>query len=542
MDTLRGTFDPEADRDWDAPEDESAAPAARRDLPPEAIGQDERRMQVRAYNHWASLLGERMFPHIDDLDPAGLADFGPYSVLLDFSEGIEDPKVRFLGARLAQECGSQGPILRLSDVPPRSLLSRITDHYLQILANQAPIGFEAEFVNQRGAAILYRGILLPFSRDDATIDFIYGVINWKELADQITADELLLEIDQALELESEPAPAPRPAEPLTDWADSPAHESLEMPAEARETGFFAADEADADEEALPDFSRFDLDVEDYDEDEGEEDSGPYNFASLADYIEAPAKKAINLADYPPVPLEEEGPLADFAPEFAPPADEGEVDGVPLAARDDMPSPRGKAVGLRAFLEAAQSLARSAESSEDRSRAALYAAVSRAYDFALAAAAAPQDYAALVAEAGIAVQERAPMTPVVKLVFGADYDKTRLTEYAAVLSHARRLGLGQGQLADFLAETEGGIKAVVQAERRLRREEQGRADEAPRVLREAIAAQLRARAAITLEDLDGAGPEFALVLIRRDEVGCAEILGELPEDIGQIERAARKLGA
>jgi len=33
-----------------------------------------------------------------------------------------------------------------------------------------------------------------------------------------------------------------------------------------------------------------------------------------------------------------------------------------------------------------------------------------------------------------------------------------------------------------------------------------------------------------------------VLIRRDEVGCAEILGELPEDIGQIERAARKLGA
>lgn len=542
MDTLRGTFDPEADRDWDAPEDESAAPAARRDLPPEAIGQDERRMQVRAYNHWASLLGERMFPHIDDLDPAGLADFGPYSVLLDFSEGIEDPKVRFLGEKLAQECGSQGPILRLSDVPPRSLLSRITDHYLQILANQAPIGFEAEFINQRGAAILYRGILLPFSRDDATIDFIYGVINWKELADQITADELLLEIDQVLDLGSEPAPAPRPAEPLTDWADSPAHESLEVGGEAREADFCDADGSG--EAVLPDFSRFDLDVEDYDEDEGEEDSGPYNFASLADYIEAPAKKAINLADYPPVPLEEAGPLAGFAPDFAPRADESEDApvGVPLAARDDMASPPGEAVGLRAFLEAAQSLARSAESSEDRSRAALYAAVSRAYDFALAAAAAPEDYAALVAEAGIAVQERAPMTPVVKLVFGADYDKTRLTEYAAVLSHARRLGLGHGQLADFLAETEGGIKAVVQAERRLRREEQGRADEAPRVLREAIAAKLRARAAITLEDLDGAGPEFALVLIRRDKVGCAEILGELPEDIGQIERAARKLGA
>ena len=34
--------------------------------------------------------------------------------------------------------------------------------------------------------------------------------------------------------------------------------------------------------------------------------------------------------------------------------------------------------------------------------------------------------------------------------------------------------------------------------------------------------------------------FALVLIRRDEVGCAELVAELPEDIAQLERAARKL--
>ena len=64
-------------------------------------------------------------------------------------------------------------------MPSRSLLSRLTDHYLQIIANRAPIGFEAEFVNQRGEPICYRGILMPFSSDGDTIDFIYGVINWK---------------------------------------------------------------------------------------------------------------------------------------------------------------------------------------------------------------------------------------------------------------------------------------------------------------------------------------------------------------------------
>ena len=94
---------------------------------------------------------------------------------------------------------SDDNIEQLSDVPARSLLSRITDHYMQIIANQAPIGFEAEFVNQRGTTILYRGILLPFSSDDESIDFIYGVINWKEMADTQMADELLLEIDQALD-------------------------------------------------------------------------------------------------------------------------------------------------------------------------------------------------------------------------------------------------------------------------------------------------------------------------------------------------------
>ncbi|MEO1047895.1 MAG: hypothetical protein AAFW59_06160, partial [Pseudomonadota bacterium] len=158
MDTLRGhfesdgsgarsSFDDDHDFGFDPEGDEGA-----RNTPPASIGQDERRMQVRAYNHWASLLGDRTYPSIEDLEPEHLPDFGPYSVLLDFSSGIEDPMVQFLGTELAEECGAPGPIDRLSDVPPRSLLSRITDHYLQIMANEAPIGFEAEFVNQRGTS------------------------------------------------------------------------------------------------------------------------------------------------------------------------------------------------------------------------------------------------------------------------------------------------------------------------------------------------------------------------------------------------------
>ncbi len=173
------------------------------------LGGDERRMHVRAYNHWVSLLKGRPYPTIADLDPGSIADFGPHSVLMDFRppDGadpqrgempITDPGIAFLGTALREECGLVGRIDSIADVPSRSLLSRLTDHYLQIIANRAPVGFEAEFVNSRGRTTLYRGILMPFASNDEGIDFLYGVINWKELADAGLQATLAAELDAAV--------------------------------------------------------------------------------------------------------------------------------------------------------------------------------------------------------------------------------------------------------------------------------------------------------------------------------------------------------
>ncbi|MFZ9395181.1 MAG: PAS domain-containing protein [Erythrobacter sp.] len=548
MDSLRGNFDApdftDLSSDFDLADEVDA-----RDLPPAAIGQDERRMQVRAYNHWASMLGERNFPSIEELEPENLPDFGPYSVLLDFSTGIEDPAVQYLGDELATECGAEGQIRRLSDVPSRSLLSRITDHYLQILANQAPIGFEAEFVNQRGATILYRGILLPYSSDNDTIDFIYGVINWKEMADQASADELLLQIDQALETE-EDEPVKRDTDPVTDWADGPSADGAADFGFAESNisnigsfGGFGVD--DSDEFALPEpeFGDYALDAEFGEEDE-EEGEARYDFASLTDHIAPPAKKALSLdldelAAPPPVPE-----VSFAADAFATPAEpaptieqwDGEFDEPVIAASAELPAD----AGLYDFLAAAREAAETARTSEDRSRQALYAAVSQAYDFSVAAQEAPEDYAELLEDCGIAAQERAPMTPIVKLVFGSDYDKTRLTEYAAVLGYAHRVGIAPGGLGTYLAEAAGGLKGVVNAERRWRREQAGQQVEPEGEVRKALAKKLRKLAPQEFADIAPEGGEFALVMIRRTEAGEIVVLGEIAEDIALIERAARKL--
>jgi len=464
MDNLRGTFPGDSsdadDLGW--AEDEPV-----RELPPSAIGQDERRMQVRAYNFWASVLGDRSFPSIEDLDPESLPDFGPFSVLLDFTSGIENPAIQFLGDKLADECGDGHEIRRLSDVPTRSLLSRITDHYMQIIANQAPIGFEAEFVNQRGASIMYRGILLPFSSDGETIDFIYGVINWKELADQKTADELLLEIGQALDAAPE---GPRSPEAMTEWAD-----------------------------------------------------GPIDEDGVLDLV---------------IPIEDAGDSDWPVPTFAAgePLDLGVFDHAVEPDRELAPD----RMELADWLASARELAEAAQGSEDRSRKALYAAISRAYDFALAAEEAPEDFAEIAADAGIAIQERAPFTPVVKLVFGVNYDKTRLAEFAAALSHGRRREVARGELADCIASAPGGLKAIVTEERKLRREESGKPAAVRTEPRRNLVRQLRKLDHCPIAQVAAEGEEFALLVARRLPTGEVVLLGEVSNDLGLFEKAARKL--
>ena len=466
MDSLRGNFSEndtseEVFDDWGFGEDEIGSEA-----PPLAIGTDERRMQVRAYNFWAGLLGERSFPSIEDLDPDHLPDFGPFSVLLDFTSGIENPAIQFLGSELALECGTGNQIGQLADVPARSLLSRITDHYLQIIANQAPIGFEAEFVNQRGQTVLYRGILLPFSSDGETIDFIYGVINWKELADQQTTDDLLLEIDQALQPLPETA---RDDGPLTEWADGPAE--------------------------------LELDGDD-----------------ILDLV---------------AEFEAADDIGDDWPEPAPYASEDAVE-VPLSEHD------ADAMGLADWLASARELAEVARTSEDRSRQSLYAAIGRAHDFALAAADHPEDFAELVADAGLAVQDRAPLTPLVKLVFGATYDKTRIAEYVAVLGHAQRVGLERGALADYLAKAAGGLKGLVQSERALRQGKESHCEQPRKSPRIGLVRKLRKLEHKPLSAVSSEGSEIALLVARRLPTGEVVLLGEVSDNPVLLDKAARHL--
>jgi hypothetical protein len=443
MDNLRG-FEPYgSDYQADVPgyavfDDEDAAIEA-----PPVVSTDERRMQVRAYNFWTAQLNDKNYPSIEELDPAAVEDFCDYSVLLDFTSGIENPSIEYLGEKLRSECGLSDDVTYLDQVPSRSLLSRITDHYLQIIANRAPIGFEAEFINDRGVNIMYRGILLPYSSDDDTIDFIYGVINWKEAVAIEIAAPLQLEVEQAL------AAAPPRQEHVPVWADGPTAGHLD----------------------------------DVPEDE-----------QFADELEL--DEAYALAEPQP---DENSSLADW-------------------------------------LDAARQSADSARDADMRTREALYQAIGRAHDFALVAAKYPADYAELLSDAGLVAQERAKFTPIVKLVFGVGYDKTRLTEFATALQFADRNAVPMGGLAEILSKHEGGLKGIIAAERRAKKVAAGQ-----HVAQAAVdpRSRLRTARARDLSEFAGSGEEFVLLVARRDADGNVAIVGAVDADAALTEKALRK---
>jgi len=425
------------------------------------IGSDERRMHVRAYNYWVSLLNGRDYPSIEDLEPGEVSDFAENSVLLDFTAGRDNPSTPYIGAAIREECGLDDSIKSIEHVPSRSLLSRLTDHYLQIIANRAPIGFEAEFVNQRGEPISYRGILMPFSSDGDTIDFIYGVINWKRGEGVASTEELpqtQVELASLSSVEDE---------------DELVLEELVEPSKGAEPVVEAAET-------------------------GAEDDG-YTVAAPAIHFSW-----------------EDGPLND------PESDE------PLEIALDADA------GLADRLWAARETADAVKAADGRSRSALYRALSYAYDFALAAELEPQDYAELLEESGLKTQARAPMTPIVKLVFGIDYDKARLTEFAAALSFARRQDIGQGEFLKFIEGQAGGLKALVAAERQAKRPEPKTDTKA-----EAAKAKLRAAEPIALETVS-ADSEFALVLTRRRSDGGVEPVA-LVDDEAMVEKAIKRAG-
>lgn len=367
---------------------------------------DERRLQVRVYDFWRDLLGPERFPSIEDLDPAKQEDFAPYSVLIDYTAGIDNPAVAYVGDALAEECAVDRETTRINDIPRDTVLGRIASQSAQVFGNEAPVGFEAEFTDRNGVDVPYRGILLPFSSDNETIDFIYGVVNWKDSSSASVSAE-----DNFPPLPADPRELLDPVRnqtPRSTAVHAPEPEELDQAALLQEST--AQPEAPVAEEATD----AEVTVEPVPE---EAAAAPRDVDRISDCVSA---------------FEAPRPLIPSL---------DETHQAPVAVVQDPES-------LDTLLASARASAQAALRDESGSADPLCEALGQAYDFALSAGKSPDDFARLAGDLGLEVKGRAPVGAIIRMVF-AGHEPSHMSGYASCMVKARKMGVKRGQLAERL---------------------------------------------------------------------------------------------
>ena len=150
---------------------------------------EERRLQVRAYFRWLEAADGKAYPTLAEMEASDLPEMLVSSFVLDLREDVLNPQFLHIGDLLLQDCeaATAAAIRSIADVPPRSLLSRLSEHYLQCFSNRAPIGFEAIYSDLRDDRVKYRGIILPISSNGEEVDYVWGTINGMVDADEADA-------------------------------------------------------------------------------------------------------------------------------------------------------------------------------------------------------------------------------------------------------------------------------------------------------------------------------------------------------------------
>ena len=440
----------------------------------------ERARHASVLDYWLSIRGDKEFPPLHDLDPLEISDAGPGSILLELIGGGQDAEIRHLGEALSDEAGIQ----RIIDAPNPSILACIAKKLPIVAISRDFLAFEDSFDSGGGWTRCWV-TLLPLSSCGSWVDYVYAFVSVETGgAKAVKAGEPAAPAELEL-VEEAPAEQPEAPETASDSRDIEAEEATAkggpgfsrlVEGIASLTGFYGqgvkaedvvnislpseeplaetevddalaaeqAAEADADPEELI------LDTE-----------APEPVAEVPEAVEASVEIEPERQEILPEPVAE-GPEAAEVPD--PVAEEPEIAEVPAeiqpepeeAAPQPAPAMEGK---LQSKLAEVQAKADEAREAQLRATQALHQGLSAAYDFALDAESAPEEYLRLVEAQGLKIQLRAPMAPVAKLAFNDICDAATIRQFEAVLAWALKVELPRGALLERI-EQAGGIPELL----------------------------------------------------------------------------------
>ena len=427
------------------------------------ISPPERRKHASVYNYWLSIKRDRQFPPIRDLDPLEISDAGPYSLLLEMVGGGEDAGIRHIG----QAIKGGITVEKIAEAPNPSLLACIAARLPVVAGCRDAFAFEDEYESADGRTRCWV-TLLPFSATGSWIDYVYGFVT----------------IDSPAGAADDAAEDAEPAVDLAELVDEIADEPSELPEEEAEPALQIADRMeidDADEPVASSDATFDPPKPTVSEKFFEKLANIGGFygrpveieldpetVSLETWeAEEPAVEELATQEEPTAPDEPIPAGEEAATDEPVPADEEPV-AQESAAEDELPSPEEPSTNepsphlegtLETKLTEVRAKADEARQAKLRANSALYEGLSAAYDFALDAEDAPEEYLKLVQAEGLKIQLRSPMKPVAKLAFDGMCDEMTIQQLEAILAWAFDEELPRGTLAERI-EDEGGIAPIL----------------------------------------------------------------------------------
>ena len=441
-----------------------------------SIDAAERRRHASVLNYWLSIRGDKDVAPIRDLDPLEISDAGPNSLLLELIGGGEDAEIKHVGDALKP----YAEVEHLSAAQRPSLLASIAGKLAIVAISRNFLAFEDQVPAGDGTQTAWI-TLLPFSSTGVWVDYVYAFVSVEsdvqssEPAVEAEAEPVVEEaaeeavVEDAAEEAAEKEVAEEPqvekiaeAEMVDESVDPVALEieaepeavyEEEAPVEEKRPGFSKIFEALTGfhgtnvkvEPTLPPI-KFETAAEP--EPEAAVQAEPESVEQFEPVVDEP--EAIAAEDEPVVDaIEEEEPL-DLVAEA--PADV-------VAEAPAQPVNNAVEGPLQNKLEEVRVKADEARQAKLRSNLALYEGLSAAYDFALDAEDAPEEYLRLVEAQGLKIQLRSPMTPVVKLAFDGLCDESTIGQLEAVLAWALKQDLPRGSLAGRIEEA-GGIGPIL----------------------------------------------------------------------------------
>jgi hypothetical protein len=458
----------------------------------------ERRKHASVLNYWLSIRGDKEFPPLHDLDPLELSDAGPNSALLELISGGHDAEIRHLGEALR---GGHDWPERIMDAPSPSILACIAKKLPIVAISRDFLAFEDDFSDDDGSTRCWV-TLLPLSAGGAWVDYVYALVSLetvpvkgaKTAEKPAKADpepEVAKEPDEVVaEVEEFDQPEEIVAE--VEEFDEPAEETIEPVAaepvaNEPEAEILAAGPQKAAAKAGPGFSKLFDSL-----------AGLTGFHAQSVKVEPVLPEVAQEEPLPEETVEPE-PVAEVVPEPTaaeePEVEEPEVEEPVVETAEELvteeaeveeplevESQTAPAVAVEQPAEQAEQPSRETEGplqdkltevrakadearlAKLRANSALYEGLSAAYDFALDAEEAPEEYLRLVETQGLKIQLRSPMKPVVKLAFDGMCDDATIKQLEAVLAWAFDQELPRGGLAGEI-EAAGGIARVLGGEKK-----------------------------------------------------------------------------